>query len=75
MLFQSGKYDEPYWLSDSSKMLIREMLQTNPTKRITIHELCNHSWITTGFFKPVSFFHKTNVRNFRNREINFIIKS
>lgn len=37
------------------------MLQTDPKKRITIQELCNHPWVTAGFLNPVSFVHKTNV--------------
>lgn len=56
----SGKYDEPSWLSSSSKKLIQAMLQIDPKKRITIQELCNHPWITAGFLNPVSFVHKTN---------------
>ncbi|XP_046492633.1 maternal embryonic leucine zipper kinase [Neodiprion pinetum] len=56
----SGKYDEPSWLSCSSKRLIRSMLQTDPKKRITIQELCNHPWITAGFLNPVSFKKNTN---------------
>ncbi|XP_076239401.1 maternal embryonic leucine zipper kinase [Calliopsis andreniformis] len=56
----SGKYDEPSWLSNSSKKLIRAMLQIDPKKRITIQELCNHPWITAEFLNPVSFVHKTN---------------
>ncbi|CAK9820806.1 Maternal embryonic leucine zipper kinase [Anthophora plagiata] len=55
-----GKYDEPSWLSSSSRRLIRAMLQIDPKKRITIQELCNHPWITAGFLNPVSFVHKTN---------------
>lgn len=72
ILFQSGKYDEPYWLSNNSKMLIRAMLQIDPTKRITVHELCNHPWIIANSLKPVTFVYKTNVRIFQNREIRFI---
>ncbi|XP_047360539.1 maternal embryonic leucine zipper kinase-like isoform X1 [Vespa velutina] len=56
----NGKYDEPGWLSISSKRLIRAMLQRDPKKRITIQELCNHPWITSGFLNPISFVHKTN---------------
>ncbi|EFN80272.1 maternal embryonic leucine zipper kinase [Harpegnathos saltator] len=56
----NGKYEEPYWLSNNSKMLIRKMLQINPANRITIHELCNHPWITSNSLKPVSFVHRTN---------------
>ncbi|KAK2577425.1 hypothetical protein KPH14_003532 [Odynerus spinipes] len=55
-----GKYDEPSWLSSSSRRLIRAMLQTDPKRRITIQELCNHPWITSGFLNPVTFIHKTN---------------
>ena len=56
----SGKYDEPGWLSNSSKKLIRAMLQIDPKKRITIQQLCKHPWITAEFLNPVSFIHKTN---------------
>ena len=56
----SGKYDEPCWLSNSSKKLIRAMLQIDPKKRITIQQLCNHPWITAEFLNPVSFVHKAN---------------
>ncbi|KAG5321923.1 MELK kinase, partial [Pseudoatta argentina] len=55
----SGKYEEPYWLSNNSKMLIKSMLQIDPAKRITIHELCRHPWITGSSLKPVSFIHRT----------------
>ncbi|XP_058801587.1 maternal embryonic leucine zipper kinase-like [Phymastichus coffea] len=49
-----GEYDEPEWLSRSSKRLIRAMLQTDPKKRINIKDLCSHPWITAGFLNPVS---------------------
>ncbi|KYM80216.1 Maternal embryonic leucine zipper kinase [Atta colombica] len=55
----SGKYEEPYWLSNNSKMLIKSMLQIDPAKRITIHELCRHPWITGSCQKSVSFIHRT----------------
>ncbi|KAG5312296.1 MELK kinase, partial [Acromyrmex insinuator] len=55
----SGKYEEPYWLSNNSKILIKSMLQIDPAKRITIHELCRHPWITGSSLKPVSFIHRT----------------
>ncbi|KYQ58228.1 Maternal embryonic leucine zipper kinase [Trachymyrmex zeteki] len=55
----SGKYEEPYWLSNNSKMLIKSMLQIDPANRITIHELCRHPWITGNSLKSVSFIHRT----------------
>lgn len=61
---QGGKYEEPHWLSSNSKALIRSMLQINPEKRITIHELCNHPWITASCLKPVAFVQKTKVSIF-----------
>ncbi|XP_011305523.1 maternal embryonic leucine zipper kinase [Fopius arisanus] len=63
----SGKYDEPGWLSTSSKRLIRAMLQIDPKKRITIEELCCHPWVTAGFLSPVTFAKKTNLE--RNDEV------
>ncbi|XP_048512357.1 maternal embryonic leucine zipper kinase-like isoform X2 [Athalia rosae] len=56
----SGKYDEPNWLSSSSKKLIRSMLQIDPKNRITVQELCTHPWITAGFLNPVSSKKRTN---------------
>ncbi|KYN02334.1 PREDICTED: maternal embryonic leucine zipper kinase-like [Cyphomyrmex costatus] len=55
----SGKYEEPYWLSNNSKMLIKSMLQIDPARRITIHELCHHPWVTGSSQKSVSFIHRT----------------
>ncbi|KAL0106033.1 hypothetical protein PUN28_016034 [Cardiocondyla obscurior] len=53
-----GKYEEPYWLSNNSKALIKSMLQIDPAKRITIHELCRHPWITGNSLTSISFSHK-----------------
>ncbi|XP_072765256.1 maternal embryonic leucine zipper kinase isoform X2 [Anoplolepis gracilipes] len=58
----SGKYEEPYWLSDDSKALIRSMLQIDPVKRITILELCHHPWVTSNSLKPIVFVHKTKFK-------------
>lgn len=63
-LFQSGKYEEPYWLSNDSKTIIRSMLQINPAKRITIHELCRHPWVTGNSLRSISFTYRTEVRIF-----------
>lgn len=68
LLFQSGKYEEPYWLSNESKALIKSMLQTDPVKRITIHELCHHPWITSNSLKPIVFIHRTKVRTFLEKK-------
>jgi serine/threonine protein kinase len=52
--FQSGKYNEPQWLSTGSKRLVRSMLQTDPKKRITVDRLVCHPWVTLGYDGPVS---------------------
>lgn len=44
-----------------SVRLIRAMLQIEPEKRITIEELCNHPWITSGFKNPVKNSKRSNV--------------
>lgn len=54
LTFQSGKYNEPEWLSAGSKRLIRSMLQTDPKKRITVDRLVSHPWVTLGYDGPVS---------------------
>jgi serine/threonine protein kinase len=54
LTFQSGKYNEPEWLSSGSKRLIRSMLQTDPKKRITVDKLVCHPWVTLGYDGPVN---------------------
>lgn len=49
------------------------MLQIDPKKRITIQQLCKHPWITAEFLNPVSFIHKTNVRNISNFQLSINI--
>jgi len=54
-------------------MLIKSMLQIDPAKRITIHELCRHPWITGSCQKSVSFIHRTEVRIFIAEKLTFYI--
>ncbi|XP_017777583.1 PREDICTED: maternal embryonic leucine zipper kinase-like [Nicrophorus vespilloides] len=49
----SGKYEEPAFMSSSSKKLIRQMLQVDPKNRITVNELLSHHWLTLGILDPV----------------------
>lgn len=53
-MFQSGRYDEPEWLSVGSKRLIKSMLQVDPKKRITVDKLVCHPWVTLGYDGPVN---------------------
>lgn len=56
----SGNYEEPSWLTNSSKKLIRAMLQTDPKNRITINELCNHPWVLSGYMNSIKIHKKSN---------------
>jgi len=51
---QRGDYEEPAWLSGDSRMLLRQMLQTDPRQRITVLELLGHPWLTRGHSQPVA---------------------
>ncbi|ESO81991.1 hypothetical protein LOTGIDRAFT_170401 [Lottia gigantea] len=52
---QSGKYDVPDWLSPESSILIAQMLQVDPKRRISIQQLINHPWLRKGFNIPCEF--------------------
>ncbi|XP_022910872.1 maternal embryonic leucine zipper kinase-like [Onthophagus taurus] len=49
----SGKYEEPVFMSQESRKFIRQMLQVDPKKRITVKEILTHPWITLGVLDPV----------------------
>lgn len=42
-------------MSLESKNLIKQMLQVDPKRRITVTELLAHPWITLGILDPVKF--------------------
>jgi len=50
----SGRYEEPPWLSRESRQIIKDMLQVDPKKRITVENLLSHPWMTVGVYEPVS---------------------
>lgn len=60
----SGKYEEPHFMSQDSKKLIRQMLQIDPKKRITVRELLSHPWLTLGVLNPVEY----NQESRKNRD-------
>ncbi|ODN81930.1 hypothetical protein L202_02273 [Cryptococcus amylolentus CBS 6039] len=43
-LIQKGEYEEPDWLSEDARALIRGMLQQDPSNRLTIEEILTHPW-------------------------------
>ncbi|OBZ78190.1 Serine/threonine-protein kinase MARK2 [Grifola frondosa] len=52
-----GEYEDPEWLSQESRDLLRDILQTDPTKRLTIAQILEHPWFTIGashLIRPIS---------------------
>ncbi|EMD36545.1 hypothetical protein CERSUDRAFT_138235 [Gelatoporia subvermispora B] len=41
-----GVYEDPEWLSEDARDLIRQILQTDPTKRPAIAQILTHQWFT-----------------------------
>lgn len=41
----NGKYTEPLFMSPCSRQVIRSMLQVDPSKRIKVQALLQHSWV------------------------------
>ncbi|XP_062455787.1 maternal embryonic leucine zipper kinase [Rhea pennata] len=50
-----GKYYVPKWLSPSSTLLLHQMLQVDPKKRITVKHLLSHPWLIQGYSDPVQW--------------------
>ncbi|KAM8961601.1 maternal embryonic leucine zipper kinase [Pelodytes ibericus] len=54
-----GKYDIPKWLSPGSVLLLSQMLQVDPKKRITVKHLLTHPWLMHGYSCPVEWHSKS----------------
>ncbi|XP_019518818.1 PREDICTED: maternal embryonic leucine zipper kinase [Hipposideros armiger] len=50
-----GKYEVPKWLSPSSILLLQQMLQVDPKKRISVKHLLSHPWIMQDYNCPVEW--------------------
>ncbi|KAM6169338.1 maternal embryonic leucine zipper kinase isoform 2-T2 [Rhynchocyon petersi] len=50
-----GKYEVPQWLSPSSILLLQQMLQVDPKRRISVKNLLNHPWIMQDYNCPVEW--------------------
>lgn len=42
---QSGVYEKPEWLSESSIEMLDQLLQVDPKRRITVSQLLFHPWV------------------------------
>ncbi|NXP55313.1 MELK kinase, partial [Heliornis fulica] len=50
-----GKYSVPKWLSPSSVLLLSQMMQVDPKKRITVKHLLSHPWLTEGYSDAIQW--------------------
>ncbi|XP_075596542.1 maternal embryonic leucine zipper kinase isoform X1 [Balearica regulorum gibbericeps] len=50
-----GKYSIPKWLSPSSTLLLNQMMQVDPKKRITVKHLLSHPWLMQGYSDAVQW--------------------
>ncbi|KAG9486551.1 maternal embryonic leucine zipper kinase isoform X2 [Eleutherodactylus coqui] len=53
-----GKYEIPKWLSPGSVLLLSQMLQVDPKKRISVKHLLRHPWLIQGYHCPVEWYSK-----------------
>ncbi|KAJ9116920.1 hypothetical protein QFC22_004578 [Naganishia vaughanmartiniae] len=51
-LIYKGEYEEPEWLSEEAKDLIRNILQLEPVKRLSIEEILRHPWFNKTIIDP-----------------------
>uniref|UniRef100_A0A8C4IXU2 Maternal embryonic leucine zipper kinase n=1 Tax=Dicentrarchus labrax TaxID=13489 RepID=A0A8C4IXU2_DICLA len=50
-----GKYDNPRWLSPGSILLLNQMMQVDPKRRITVRQLLDHPWVMKEYNSPVEW--------------------
>ncbi|XP_078253059.1 maternal embryonic leucine zipper kinase [Rhinoraja longicauda] len=50
-----GKFNIPKWLSPTSVLVLNQMLQVDPRKRITVKDLLSHPWLMQDYGCPVEW--------------------
>ncbi|XP_013868721.1 maternal embryonic leucine zipper kinase [Austrofundulus limnaeus] len=53
-----GKYDNPQWLSTGSILLLNQMMQVDPKRRLTVRHLLEHPWVMKDYNSPVEWHSK-----------------
>ncbi|KAM8842509.1 maternal embryonic leucine zipper kinase isoform 1-T1 [Synchiropus picturatus] len=51
----AGRYDNPPWLSPGSVMLLNQMLQVDPKRRLTVSQMLDHPWVMKDYNTPVEW--------------------
>uniref|UniRef100_A0AAR2L517 Maternal embryonic leucine zipper kinase n=1 Tax=Pygocentrus nattereri TaxID=42514 RepID=A0AAR2L517_PYGNA len=55
VFLQKGHYDNPRWLSPGSVLLLNQMMQVEPKRRLTVRQLLDHPWVMKGYSSPVEW--------------------
>ncbi|XP_040001335.1 maternal embryonic leucine zipper kinase [Xiphias gladius] len=50
-----GKYDNPRWLSPGSVLLLNQMMQVDPKRRLSVRQLLDHPWVMKDYNSPVEW--------------------
>ncbi|XP_068448064.1 maternal embryonic leucine zipper kinase [Clinocottus analis] len=50
-----GKYDNPQWLSPGSVLLLNQMMQVDPKRRLSVRQLLDHPWAIKDYNSPVEW--------------------
>ncbi|KAF5891840.1 maternal embryonic leucine zipper kinase, partial [Clarias magur] len=50
-----GYYENPRWLSPGSVLLLNQMMQVEPKRRLTVRQLLAHPWVMKGYSSPVEW--------------------
>ncbi|CAL8331666.1 unnamed protein product [Merluccius merluccius] len=53
-----GDYDNPAWLSTGSVLLLNQMMQVEPKRRLTVRHLLDHPWVLKDYNSPVEWHSK-----------------
>ncbi|KAM7419185.1 hypothetical protein PAMA_016349 [Pampus argenteus] len=51
-----GKFDNPRWLSPGSILLLNQMMQVDPKRRLTVRQMLDHPWVMKDYNSPVEWY-------------------
>ncbi|BEI91049.1 uncharacterized protein CcaverHIS019_0311190 [Cutaneotrichosporon cavernicola] len=52
-LIIKGEYEEPEWITEDARSLIRGMLQSNPDKRLSMESILTHPWFKKTIYDNI----------------------
>ncbi|KAF7213022.1 maternal embryonic leucine zipper kinase isoform X2 [Nothobranchius furzeri] len=51
-----GIYENPRWLTPGSILLLNQMMQVDPKRRLTVRQLLDHPWVMKDYNSPVDWY-------------------